>query len=502
MLDDEVITDAFHQSIRKMHSIRTSISSILCDVDIQASDLCIVYFGQEEKLGKTCSLPQAKAVVLIGDESWSFFSEKIAEIGANLRHLYLAQMNFSPELSTDFIRQSALLHLTLKNCYFKQISDSLAYLTTLNRFEILNCRQLQGLPENFNSLQALEYIKIQGCDLNVSSSQFIGFTRLQSLSLIDCPKIADIQVREAYAQSCQVVVEYCSQCIIQIQPVRDAIKTQVSYQQHGDYQDVLMLMPFLLSNCRHTQIHLHLEINAWRKKVKRIDPILFELSSLQQLRLVDFHDLSTLSNQIEKFANLSVFEIIKSDKLQQLPDRIGQLQQLKKLRLIRLKSIEALPVEIGHLTQLEILDVSGCRQLRTLPESIGQLKKLKILRLAGCNDFEYLPKAVGTLTELECLHLSGCVKLQNLPDLSGLKHLKILHLSGCSFQTLPDSLKDLVSLEVLHLSGCHLLEELPLNLDQLTKLTTIYLTGCIAIKNRALFYKKYPKIRLIVQQKF
>lgn len=559
MQDDHlVITDAFNQSIRKMHSIRSSLSSILSDGAMKASDLCIVYLGQEEKLGATCSLQQAKAVVLIGDESWSFFSEKIAEISANLHHLYLTQMNFSPEFSADFLQHSTLYHLTFENCYFQQISDSIAYLTVLNGLKIVGCQQLNDLPDTLSQLSNLQHLHLEYCEgfsqlphsvaglrglsclhlkylhalitlgefgygelrqdklqhlkvleivgcrkLHVSSSQFLGFTQLQTLHLIACPEIAHIQVREAYAQPCKVLVEQCLPCVIQVQPVAERIKTQIIYQQQGCYQDVLLwIVSFLQAHCQHVQIHLQLEINALKQRVRSIDPILFELGFLQQLRLVDFHHLATLPDQIEKFADLAVFEMIKSHQLQQLPHSIGRLQQLRKLRLIRLNAIQDLPVEIGHLTQLEILDVSGCRQLRSLPDSIGQLKKLKMLRLAGCHAFQYLPKAVETLTELECLHLSGCVKLQNLPDLSSLKNLKILHLSGCSFQTLPDSIKDLVGLEILHLSGCRSLEALPMFLGELINLKTIYISGCLNLKNRAIFYAKYSKIRLIFRSKY
>lgn len=376
-------------------------------------------------------------------------------------------------------------------------------LSQLGMFDIINCPELKELPDCFNLLGHLEYIKICGCDqINLKKDQFKKFQKLSCLTLEDCSGITHLSLPDLTLNFLSIEINNCINIMYDGIVIDENLNRYLSYKIEMNYQEFCDRKTILKTQNYHQKNafvfqNFALELNGIRQNIQQIHPKLFALTALTHLVFNDFDHISIVPKEIAILKNLKYLKFNKWVNLKTIPIEIFQLKNLIELKIIRSYKLKNLPLELAELYELRVLDLSGCNHLESLPESIGQLKNLKELRLARCEKLKCLPDSVRFLDQLESLHLSGCIHLTQLPDFTRLKNLVVLHLSGCTVSELPTSMKHLRGLEVLHLSGCINLKKLPLFLLELKYLEEIFISGCCSLQNLEEFEKHNKHIKII-----
>lgn len=447
----------------------------------------------------------------------------------NLTELEINNCCYLDKLPKKIIELNHLQHLEISNCQgFRVLPPEIAdlkkiycihfinlpnlksifeikqgQLSQLGMFDIINCPELKELPDSFNLLGHLEYIKICGCyQINLKKDQFKKLQKLSYLTLDNCVGITQLSLPDLTLNFLSIEINNCVNIMYDDIVIDENLNRYLSYKIEMNYQDFCDRKTILKTQNHHQKNALvfqnfALELNGIRQNIQQIHPKLFALTALTHLVFNDFDCLSTVPKEIATLKNLKYLTFNKWVNLKAIPIEIFQLKNLIELKVIRSYKLKNLPSELAELYELRILDLSGCNHLESLTESIGQLKKLKELRLARCEKLKCLPDSVRFLDQLEYLHLSGCIHLTQLPDFTRLKKLVVLHLSGCTVSELPTSMKHLRQLEVLHLSGCIHLKKLPLFLLELSYLEEIFISGCCSLQNLDEFEKHNKHIKII-----
>jgi Leucine-rich repeat (LRR) protein len=203
-------------------------------------------------------------------------------------------------------------------------------------------------------------------------------------------------------------------------------------------------------------------------------PNIKQLNNIEDLRIINNDDLTTLPDSLGELYNLKKLTISDNYELKELPDNIGQLKNLEELDLHTNINLTTLPTTLGNLKNLKIFDLSYNSNFEKLPESIFQIKNLEKLYLNE-NNLESIPDSICGLSNLKNLYLDEN-QLKELPDCIGeLKNLEILDLATNNLESIPDTIGNLSNLKYLVIRENNL-RKFPKNIETLTNLATISLS--------------------------
>ena len=173
-----------------------------------------------------------------------------------------------------------------------------------------------------------------------------------------------------------------------------------------------------------------------------------ELDRLQELSIVDCHDIKNLPDsigQLTMLTKLNLYGSVMSAGIRIIPKTIENLKNLQYL-CIDDTLVSSLPDSIGQLTSLKTLQITGNLYISELPETIAQLYNLENLELEG-GYLTSLPQNIGMLKNLRYLDVSNN-RLNYLPKTIGnLSKLEFINLIGNNLTSLPESIGNLVNLK-------------------------------------------------------
>lgn len=222
-----------------------------------------------------------------------------------------------------------------------------------------------------------------------------------------------------------------------------------------------------------------------------------QIGQLENLRILAMENmaLEALPNTIEKLTRLEMLELIYLDRLTVLPDGIGRLSALTSLKLANLLRLVSLPDSLVELKGLVYLDLIDLPCLDALPARMGQLKALRDLCLWYLPCLGALPEEIWQLGSLQKLVLDNIPNLTTISgNIGGLTALTSLSIGKMEICDLPESLWQLPRLEELYLYSMRELSDIRA-VETLTSLRLLNLPSV-----RALPREMYslPKLEALV----
>ncbi|XP_075688943.1 leucine-rich repeat-containing protein 7 isoform X7 [Rhinoderma darwinii] len=240
------------------------------------------------------------------------------------------------------------------------------------------------------------------------------------------------------------------------------------------------------------------------------------LSKLRILELRENH-LKTLPKSMSKLTQLERLDL-GNNEFSELPEGLEQIQNLKELWLDN-NSLQTVPGSIGKLKQLIYLDMaknriesiemeaSGCESLEDLllssnllqhlPDSMGLLKKLTTLKIddnqlvalpntlgnlslleefdCSCNELESLPATIGYLHSLRTMAVDENFLTELPREIGNCKNVTVMSLRSNKLEFLPEEIGQMQKLRVLNLSD-NRLKNLPFSFTKLKELAALWLS--------------------------
>ncbi|KAM4642659.1 leucine-rich repeat-containing protein 7 isoform 2-T2 [Discoglossus pictus] len=240
---------------------------------------------------------------------------------------------------------------------------------------------------------------------------------------------------------------------------------------------------------------------------------------LNKLRILELREnhLKTLPKSMNKLTQLERLDL-GNNEFAELPEGLEQIQNLKELWIDN-NSLQTLPGATGKLKQLIYLDmsknriesvdmdISGCESLEDLllssnllqhlPDSIGLLKKLTTLKVddnqlvalpntignlslleefdCSCNELESLPPTVGYLHSLRTLAVDENFLIELPREIGNCKNVTVMSLRSNKLEFLPEEIGQMQKLRVLNLSD-NRLKNLPFSFTKLKELAALWLS--------------------------
>ncbi|XP_020585893.1 receptor-like protein 12 [Phalaenopsis equestris] len=210
-----------------------------------------------------------------------------------------------------------------------------------------------------------------------------------------------------------------------------------------------------------------------------IDPILFNLTSLETLNLSnnEFYNGSIPDSGWERLANLSSLDISWSELIGKVPAGISRLTKLTSLDLSYNEdlSFTANPTFLQNMSNLRELFLDNVNLSAYGVEWCGALinstPELEALSMQGCSLFGYCPNKIFLLRNLKYLQISyNQILSGSLPDFPENSNLEKLNLFATNFSgNLPDTIGNLKFLTLLDLGECQFSGRIPPSMGNLSK---------------------------------
>ncbi|KAH9288773.1 hypothetical protein KI387_032890 [Taxus chinensis] len=350
----------------------------------------------------------------------------------------------------EFPRSIGLLkHLKILRCggsTMMSLPEEFCSLQSLQYLQLLSCTNLSSLPRHFGNLTNLRHLDLSGCS-NLSSlpSRFGDLTNLQLLHMDWCIQLRTLPVSFKQLTLLQYLnFNWCSELTIE--------------SQNLDILENMTRLQYLnFSGCTSMEdLPRHIDNGVSLKELyltgTRIREVPANIGQLRKLEIltVGSDSLTSLPTSLGNLCSLLELKIIRCKKLECLPGSLGNLCSLLKLEVSFCNKLECLPDSLGNLCSLLKLEVRECYNLECLPGSLGNLCSLLKLEVSWCGNLEYLPDSFGNLYSLRVLEVRWCGNLEYLPDSVGcLNKLEDLTISLSGVKTLPESFTRLVNLQSL-----------------------------------------------------
>ncbi|THG08241.1 hypothetical protein TEA_010991 [Camellia sinensis var. sinensis] len=137
-------------------------------------------------------------------------------------------------------------------------------------------------------------------------------------------------------------------------------------------------------------------------------------------------------------------------------------------------------------SKLEFLKIQCWNSSLKIPSNFFEgMGELKVLDLAITNDISLLPSSLQFLSNLLTLHLDQCQKFNNISVIGKLLNLEILSFRDSFIEELPEEIGGLVNLKLLDLTRCDKLKRIiPGVISALVQLQELYMGGCEIIWER------------------
>ena len=276
----------------------------------------------------------------------------------------------NPELFfTSLSKNNRITEIKLSNNKLDTIPKNIKLLNSLKVFYSSNNIKAATLPNEFYSLKNLEFIEIQGSDIEIISPQINALQNLKTLNI--------------YFNKINYLPENISGLEnLQVLNIRhNRIKTLPN--------DV-----GLLKNLRELRVGDN-QLNFLPEKIYL----------LQKLKILNLENnyLTILPINFGRLMSLQTLSI-ENNQLKHLPKSFSKLQSLIFLNL-EANDISYLPKNFGKLKLLETLELSS-NFISQLPNNFGELSNLKTLKLCH-NNLKSLPNGFGNLTKLESLYINN-----------------------------------------------------------------------------------------------
>uniref|UniRef100_A0A6N2NGI8 NB-ARC domain-containing protein n=1 Tax=Salix viminalis TaxID=40686 RepID=A0A6N2NGI8_SALVM len=359
----------------------------------------------------------------------------------------------------------------------------------------------------------------------VSEGQSVVFPFLEELSIMSCPLLASISLKNAPSLA---LLEICFCEELKSLSMDSSASTAL--------EDLtIKCCPNLESipsaECLGSLKRLHNE--GCQKFISPPIPIVQIFNSLEYLRLEGFPDLFSIPDLqnlslkglaikhcpdlecIGSLQNLTSLEDLRIEVcpyLESIPS-VGDLSSLKTLSIQRCHKLTSLPTGLQSCLSLENLSVQWCIELTSIPDELKELHSLVQLEITKCPSLTYFPEdslysltqlkqlTIGPFSEklevfpglnsiqpfhppLEELQIHGWNRLKSLPDqLKQLTVLKSLDIGRFNkVEALPEWLDDLISLQRLRIWRCENLRSLPTSMRDLFMLKKLEIIDCHTLK--------------------
>ncbi|KAJ4711531.1 Disease resistance protein [Melia azedarach] len=428
---------------------------------------------------------------------------------------------------------SNLVLIRFENCGVCTALPSLGQLPSLKHLFIIRIAGVKSVgPEfygdngsvPFPSLETLYFENIEQWEDWIphrSSHEVEVFSRLKELSVVRCSKLLG-KLPERLTSLERLVIQGCEQLLVSVPSIPTLCKLKMegcksvmwtstvdpnlpNSSMASDLSEQVFptgLLKRELPNLEELVINNIRELTyLWQNGSK----LLQDISSLHQLKIADFPQLSSLLAEEEEEpqqqglpCRLNYLELNHCQNLEKLPAKaLLSLSSLRKIKISHCDSLKSLPDAWMHSTNmsLESLSIVGCNSLTyiarvRLPLSLKQMKieDCEILRtLVDENDL------VSTMEEedinndssryasvLEQLDVNNCPSLTCLLSKSKLPAtLESIEVKDCSKLTSLSSRGNLSkALKYLYIDGCAELESVAEGLDNDTSLETIRIMTC------------------------
>ncbi|GLT64588.1 hypothetical protein SLA2020_370730 [Shorea laevis] len=381
----------------------------------------------------------------------------------------------------------SLQKLTIFNCSVSNIGDTLAASKCLESLYLAELPNLGFIP-SIGGLTSLQTIYLIGLPNLRFISSVDGLTSLQKLYLSEC----EIECLPSGISSCialkDLMVRRCQNLI----SIPEELKELHSLVELGIVDcSKLRSIPEKPLACLTSLKKL--SIGGFGEELEEFPGLGSTLclqTSLQELRLHGWKNLTTLPPQIQHLTALKKLGISKFDDVETLPEWLGNLSSLKELRVDSCSGLRCLSSGLSFYTGLNNLTIQDCPNLVSIPEEVlGRLTQLKRLSIGGFSEeLEEFPGLNSTNTSLEDLELYGWEKLSQLPhQIQHLTALRYLWVSGFDgVEVLPEWLRNLSSLEYLRVQKCKNLKQLPSAeaFRRLSKLQYLNVFDCPLLEER------------------
>ncbi|XP_042516629.1 putative disease resistance RPP13-like protein 1 [Macadamia integrifolia] len=420
-----------------------------------------------------------------------------------------------------------LRYLDLSCTYIKELPDSVCNLFNLQTLILNNCRFLLRLPKNLGNLISLQHI-LMNVETNVIDIP-VGIGRLCSLKTLprlwvgqkDGFKIGELkELRNLQGRLHILGLENVPNVFEATKAnMKNKEKLDEIYLQWGEgtrdlrnERDVVILEGLEPHTAlKHLQIEGYddlifpnwmMEMGVYNKlvalslsscKICKVLPTLWQLPSLESLRISRMNELSCLSHEFygddvkdggkKGFQKLKHLELKNMSNLGEWCGSLeGEFPCLEKLVIKECPKIRKLPPFLPTLKELEI---KHCDALTSLP----RLPFIQDLILANCD--ERILNCLQHCSSLTSLLISEFQNAINLPQAmfhplaSTLQRLEIDNFS--KLLTLEDAgLEELVSVRDLIISGCNGLTSLPKGLHRLISLERLRISCCNSLTSLAI----------------
>ncbi|KAJ6885353.1 disease resistance protein RGA3 [Populus alba x Populus x berolinensis] len=201
---------------------------------------------------------------------------------------------------------------------------------------ISSCPKLRSLPANVGQLQNLKFLKIGWFqELHSLPHGLTNLTSLESLEIIDCPKIVSLPEESLEGLSSLRSLSIENSQSLASQPSRMQFTT-----------------------------------------------------ALERLTIMYCSYLVSLPNGLQHLSALKSLSILSCTGLASLPEGLQFITTLQNLEIHDCPQVMELPAWVENLVSLRSLTISDCQNIKSLPEGLQRLRALQHLSISGCPELE------------------------------------------------------------------------------------------------------------------
>ncbi|KAF5938114.1 hypothetical protein HYC85_025620 [Camellia sinensis] len=393
--------------------------------------------------------------VLVGEEPWRLFREKVGDCADNLDLLPLAIdiVNECGGLPLALVTMGSTLMNEHNQYHWK---DALRQLRTPCSESLLS-----GVPAEV--YQALYF-----------SYNFLKDDRAKKLFLLCCLYPEDYNISIEYLVRYGIGLRWF-EGIDKVDEVRDRVNVLVDQLKScyllldGDKEEEIKMHDVvrdvaisIAAKDKHGFMTIHgAKSREWPKKATyelntSISVISNEIeefpgglicSKLQFLLIKCWNSsLKIPSNFFEGMGELKVLDLRITEDISLLPSSLQFLRNLLTLHLDHNQKFDNISV-IGKLLNLEILSIRRS-DIEELPEEIGGLVNLKLLDLTRCIELKRIaPGVISALVQLQELYMGGCEIIWEREDKEGGENASLREFESLSnLNTLEINIKDVLCL--------------------------------------------------------
>uniref|UniRef100_A0A8C9TL30 Leucine rich repeat containing 7 n=1 Tax=Scleropages formosus TaxID=113540 RepID=A0A8C9TL30_SCLFO len=357
---------------------------------------CRCFRGEEEVISvldySHCSLQQ------VPKEIFSF--------ERTLEELYL-DANQIEELPKQLFSCQALRKLSIPDNDLSSLPTTIASLVNLKELDISK-NGIQEFPENIKGCKCLSIVE---ASVNPISKLPDGFTHLLNLTQLFLNDAFLEQLPANFGKLSKLRLSLC------FQP--EALEHIQNLKELWMDNNSLLTLPGFIGKLKHLT---YLDLS--KNRLESLDMNISGCEALEDL-LLSSNMLQQLPDSIGMLKKLTTLKV-DENQLTSLPNTIGSLSLLEEFDCSS-NELQSLPPAIGYLHNLRTFAADE-NFLLDLPREIGSCKNVTVMSLRS-NKLEFLPEEIGQMTKLRVLNLSDN-RLKNLPlTFAKLKDLAALWLS-------------------------------------------------------------------------